>query len=386
MKTKTRNFTVCALMAAVLLAMAMLVTSCPAEPESLAQGYKPPAGMGAIQLSFNKAIQRTLLPDDVDFDDLLAFDLDILPDPDPEDPWETVKIDRESGGAITFGPIDVAPNTYTVNVIAYLDKERTKPVAAATEEDIEIDEGAAPTITLTLKALDPATATGQGTFKWVINVDALAVAPAYTVTAGTITFTGIGGTGTDASVDILAVPSTPAWSSNKALDAGYYYVDFALTVKDDEDNSISVTFRHILHIYQHMESEFTYTLSKDLFFRVISTVSTTMGIIIDDIDPIANIPLVLTAGGTPIAAEATYATELSIDEEDEVIIAIDNASSYDTFEWYSDDPTDSLAATASYTVVAGEAPFDAPGLHQLTVVAIKGGVPYYSYIFIKIVN
>jgi hypothetical protein len=378
MKTMTRKHGVCALAAAVLLATAVLVTSCPAEPEA---GYKPPAGMGAIQLTFNKAIQRTLLPDGVDFDDLQAFTLNITPD--PNDAWVApLEVQRVGSGSISFGPINMDPDTYTLDVIGYLDADMNQPVAAVSKSGIVINSGDVETIELTLKALDPATTdgVGQGKFKWSIDAAALAVAPAFDVTAGTISFTPIG-TGGAASVDLFDPdPSDPKWTGEIDLTAGYYYVDFALTVDVGTNPPVAVTFRRILHIYRNMETECEYILTKDLFFRVVSTTSATMTFTITDIDPITDLKPILHDGTSPIAEKGT----VSLTGTGSVTIEVTNNPPYTSVEWYSGSTTTLTPATATTLLVtAGTAPFTV-GLHQLTVVGIRSGIPYETIIYIDV--
>jgi hypothetical protein len=384
MKAKRRNYSVCALMVAVFLAMAMLVTGCVAEP-STETGYKPPAGMGAVRLSFNKTIQRTILPDDIK--DITDFPvLGVI--------FEADDSNNNAGNGLAeeffTSAADVMAKTFTlefgdyiIKVIGYLeegepdDPPGDDPVppekpAAIGEVKLTIDDEKLFTESVTLYAITDPDATEKGLFSWAIDVSDF-----------TLDFAKA-----EMTIAPIATPSNPAvssmnlvgnWTSANPieLNAGYYFVFFELEVED----LAPVLFRHVLHIYQNQESKFTYKLTDDYFIIIISAEYGTAQITID-YNPPEDKEFKFSVGAEDYEEGDTVTVTLG----DTVIITLTNASDFadDSIEWYCNGET---STGASFEMDTSDEPFDEAKVYLLSVIGVIEGdedVTYGSYILIKV--
>jgi hypothetical protein len=379
MKAKTRNYSVCALVAVVLLAMAVLVTGCPAEPGTEA-GYQPPADKGAVHLNFGKSIARaTILPRNTTIDDFTAIELVFEGTVPANDKTVEISPNTSANRAV---PILLEPDDYTLSVVAYLGPGKTNPAAAASTATgggvlpilIVVDEGKNTNIDITLRAYSPADAEAGDTGKFTWEIADGGITFEDDISAEMV-ITEIGGPFT-LTIDLVDTD----WESGSIdLTPGYYYVDFTLIV----DSGTPKTFRHILHIYYNMESIFSYTFTNDDIAILTSRVTaSTFEFKSPEDDEIA---LVLYHGLVPIVEGGEIT--LSIDAEDTAEIIIDNADSYDSFAWYCGDLSSPLETADSFTVDVADPPFDEVGIYRLSIIAItEDGVPYSSYLVINVVE
>jgi hypothetical protein len=383
MKTMTRNYSVCALAAAVLLAMAVLVTGCPAEPSTDA-GYKPSPGMGAVQLKFGPIARATTLPDAADETWFAIFGLEFHPwNSGPTTPGSLI---GEAYYTLTdlASPIELPPGDYTLIVIGYAtenDGVGEDPAATGSLEELTITLGPPTTETITLKAYDPDESTGNGLFAWKITADGLSD-PLDSIIMNVTT---IAGATAIANRDIKAELTN---TTGVALPAGYYYVVFSLTT----EGGIEKEFRHVLHIYQNMTSTFTYTFT-DAKLGIDSVGKTTFIIKYDPVEdyaPTWSVSGATTGVGTeddPVTLSSTVTsrtiTVTNFDDYD------GKGAEYDSIEWYcnGEDLTgDATGAVGEQLAIStAKAPFDEEGVYQLIIVGIVGDEKAYeAEIFIEV--
>jgi hypothetical protein len=381
MKTLMGKCGVGVVMAVVLLAMAVVVTGCPAGPGSQSSGYKPPEGMGAVQLNLrldnpNNA-RVTIMPDDADINTFKQFYLDFQP---------------TGGGAVAQDdfytltqlatPITLAPGTYTLEVVAYMD-DADPPILAAAVGTTSFTVAGGDTayaVPVTLYAYDPDEGDEDGTFAWNITVTNLTVA---NVSTASMTVTPIG-TGTSYGPYNLKGGTAPnAWVNGAGVPVveGYYYVNFSLT-----SSGVTRTYRHVLQIYRGHTSTFEYEFT-DAKLGIVATsvtVTPTYNHPEDNPPELLNGAATVSVGGT-VTISSTVTT---------AVLSISNATDYNTYSWFCGG--DERSALATYTVTYGTAPFNAgPGTYSLTVTGfvttakaaelnVKAGAPFSTEIFIKV--
>jgi hypothetical protein len=382
MKAKTRNFSVCAPMAAVLLAMAMLVTGCPAEPSTEA-GYKPPEGMGAVRLSFNRTIQRTILPDEIKvIGDFPVLGVEFVADDSNDSPGNGLAEEYFTSVADVLAKTFILEfGDYIIKVIGYVE-EGEPPIgddplspekpAAIGEVKLTIDDEKLFTESITLYAITAPDADEKGLFSWAIDVSEISVEFA----------------NAEMTIASIATPNTPAvgpidlvdnWTSDDPieLNAGYYFVVFEFEVED----AALVLFRHVLHIYQNQESKFTYKLTDD-YFVIISTKYGTAQITTIDYEPPADIEFLFSVESEDYEEGETVTVTLG----QTVTITLTNASTFDSIEWYCNGETSSAA---SFVFDTTEDPFKEVKLYHLSVMGLIEGdedVMYGSSILIDVVE
>ena len=115
-------------------------------------------------------------------------------------------------------------------------------VATATEKDIVVTEGEVTAITLKLAFVDPATAAGEGTFKW--DIDGVELAQILSMT-----ITDLTDDTTKPAIDLL--DDDPDAKAETALDAGFYLVTVTaqknlLTAASGADIAV---WTDVLHVY-----------------------------------------------------------------------------------------------------------------------------------------
>jgi transcription antitermination factor NusG len=386
MKTMMKKCGVILACAAALFMVVALVIGCP-QPGSVAPAYQPSAGMGAVQFNFNlsRAARSTFIPDVSDIV-VAVYEVSITPTPS-----QYISGTFDILAADMGVPIELDPDTYDLTIVAFIDLAKDQPVASVVGEELIVDPGEVADATITLKVIDPTDPelSGDGTFSWKIT-DFHLVQP--NVTKATMDLTRIGTIG-DVDPDGFPVDllDNDNLESSAPVLSGYYYVDFEL--ENDVEN-ITRSFRHILHIYTSMTTTFTYAFTEDHFIKVVGT-GAKFAIDIDDIE---DIPLELIDSddaavieGQKITLMCGYDDPLDIDDVDaeEETITVDNASAYDSIQWFIGTTllgtTEGVSADGTeITIVAGEGAFIDPRMYELTVVGIKGGVPYYTYIYIFI--
>jgi hypothetical protein len=225
--------------------MLLVFTSCPTPFEqSHSEFIQQPssvAGMGSFSLNLSEESQeRTILPATPSASDFAVFKLEFLS-------GSTVAKTADRSPANLSEPVMLDTGIYDLHVTAYIDAGKTKPAAWGSLPNILITEGMNTIGSVELAAIKDA---GQGTFKWTINFPS----PASDIT-GTVKITPIAG----------GVERTAALASGTAdsltLNAGYYRVVFTLRNTAYE----GAERWEILHIYQNMESAFTYTFENNQF-------------------------------------------------------------------------------------------------------------------------
>jgi hypothetical protein len=364
MKTMFKKCGLCAAVAVALLSMMVLVTGCPAGPVS--QGYKPPAGMGAVQLRFSDTIARaTILPPEADINIFQRFWLDFQPVALPAQAYDGYYTLAELNT-----PIPLVPGDYTLVVIGYLvggDPGAATPIlptqaAAIASVSITIDPGVN-TETIILRAYDPDEADEDGTFSWTIANKVTAL------TAAAMDITKIGG---GSVYNETFDEDEDSWAGTEDLTEGYYYVDFTLTA------GVTRHFRHVLHIYRNMTSTFIYEFNDEK----LGILSTTLKANLEYEYPEDMPPELSGLGGA--TGEADDPVTLSLGTPAVTItLTVDNDTAYDDIEWFYG--STSLGTGETYVVDVTNSPFDEEGTYQIAVVGTTAaGVPYFTEIFIKV--
>jgi len=211
------------------------------EPE-----LRPPAGIGYFSLNLGDAtLGRTILPAALIESDFKVFTLEFF-SRGSNTPVTTAELTQQN----LSEPITVLEGTYTLVVTAYMDEGKTKPAAQASVP-IVITAGQTTSTTVELAAITNA---GQGTFKWTINFPV----PTTRTLAGSMSITPIAGTGGAEQVKTLTTGVTASCS----LDTGFYRVVFTLR---DTVNDEAAERWEILHVYQNMESAYTWDADDSQF-------------------------------------------------------------------------------------------------------------------------
>jgi len=359
--TKKRGFL--AASAALLIVTVMLgITWC---SNDIGSGeFTPPTGKGAVKLTFNQKIARTILPEDAQLSDLEEFVFQFTPTS-----GGTVKFVPNLDSDTIYDPIILDPGTYDLEVIAYIG---TTEVATGSATGITITPAKITSATIALKPYDQAT--GSGTFKYQI----ISSIDENDVVTATMNLTVISLTGSNQTVDLLDIEgdntNVSAWNDstnhNLTVDAGDYYLDFVVKVITGD----IVTFRHIVHIYHNLTSSYVFTINPDYFNAVFQLISTDLTYEHpDDVLPVLEYDSnTLTEGAT-----------VTVRKGDSVTITVSNT--FASYEWYSQDDT-SLSASSSYTVNTASGKFNEKKTYLLTVVGVTATKKYYTYIYIKVIE
>ena len=246
---------------AVLTLSLFFAASCQSPYNNQDNGFKPPAGMGYVQLNFRSPNARTIMPTLV-LADYLSFELDFtaIPGLGGEDDFVTI-----SASAMN-DPIILKPGEYTLEVTAYFNDPPTQAQRAATgtaTDTIEVESAAGTTANVILRGITDGEE--EGTFSWVIGL------------------TGISGTLTQADMEVKTFPSAgttvltrnllpagagPSGTAN--IDSGFYYVDFTLQTNWSTG---PVSWRQVLHVYENMISTFNYAFTDAHFNDATITVT-----------------------------------------------------------------------------------------------------------------
>jgi hypothetical protein len=233
----------------LLLAVLLVVTGC----RNIFEAPKPEKLMhdiGHFLLMINGFDpQRTIMPSDADISSNVA--LYILEFSENNTNADLVVIERNS--VDLFDPIELKVGTWNLSVTAYLDEERTRfSQGTLTGIIINTGETVTRTVTFTLPAI---TGGGTGTFSWNINYPENVIRANMTITP----FDETDGT---LSRILYFVGGTPLTNkeSSLTLDTGYYHVVFKL-LSEQRNTERS----DILHIYQDMVSNFTFTFPESHF-------------------------------------------------------------------------------------------------------------------------
>jgi len=355
----------------------LVTTGCSNDIGSKSDEFTPPAGKGAVKISFNKEIARTILPGDeiTSADDFDEFDFQFTPTDNTGTATGSVFSKTYAQGD-QFDAIILDPGYYNLIIIAKLNFGTTsapdmKPAATnAVPVNIQIIAAKLTNETVTLKPYDPATGGANGTFKYMITTAIQA-----DIEAADMTLTEITGS-YDNSVNLKTANELDGAYHTLSLPAGYYYVDFIIKVESGDE----VTFRQVVHIMQHMTSAYEFILNRDYFYGVLKFEDG--DIVYEGVED--NMPVLSTDGGSTALAEGAT---IIVTNGSSQVITVKNATVFDTFEWYSQGSTNLQSVSAStYTVNTSTGSlFSVNKTYQLTIVGVTSeGDRYSSYIFIKV--
>jgi len=345
-----------------------------------------PAGKGAIKLSFDENVARTIMPGDPNLtvSDFDGFKFQFTP---------TIGSTGTAYISPTYIPsgnitdaITLDPGDYDLVVLAYFEMNKTShggnglgpvdwKVVAANDPAVGVTITGAHTTNATIHLKAYANGVENGTFRYTITTS---IDTADLLTAK-MTLTNIATSvkvidEQDIKAEILAGTQTDV-----NVVSGYYYVDFAIKVTTETN---PIVFRHIAHIYSGQTSSYTFTLSPNYFNALFQLISTGIDYVHDG----DNLPLlkysdyILTEGDTIALAQGTSLT-----------ITVTNATTdFDgDIDWFCQSDTKLNASSASNFLVDAtnsSKPFYDKKTYLLTVVGQKGTKKYYTFINIKVVD
>ncbi|MDR0456021.1 MAG: hypothetical protein LBH20_04980 [Treponema sp.] len=369
-----------ALAAAALTASAIaLVIGCSEGPGNL--GYKPPPGMGSVNLNFSLNNARaTVLPDTATIN---SFDEFIL------------TFTAMSGGAVTIPPVTrnfanrnnsilLNQGTYSLTVVAYLtagDATSAAAVWSSPSAGIVVSPSSS-TINVTLQPYDPDDSDYNGQFAWTItNNLTTPIVGEGNSNVRLETLTNSTPTGwTDFPLDIPANLS----NTGVSVPAGYYYVIISVTT-----GGAYKSFQYVVHIYQNMTSTLAMTLEDgDISFENMIFTPTLSYVHPTDHAPVLTIQ---SATGIPLTGDGSLANPyiLSLTGNsltDKIDIIVDNADDFDTlnlrFSGGSNFSFSMLPPDDTFTIEAGWGPYvavvmvDRGSWGHVVVGITADGVPY----------
>ena len=248
-------------------------------------------GTGLVSVSINKVnTARTILPDPK-VADFKVIELSFTPSGGGN---------TETYNHINAGPditIGLAAGTYSLDVTAYADTEKTLAAAHGSASEIVVNAGA---ITPAPVTLHVTFGEGDGTFSWVLTypVD---------VTTATMTITPINETpGSAITIPLILAGST-------SLASGEYRVEFSL--RDTQGRTAELM--EILHVYKNVTSTFTheFTASNFHFLKVKQVIfpegnNTTATVSLDGLTPANVVYLVKVNTTTAVVAAANTGNAL----------------------------------------------------------------------------
>jgi hypothetical protein len=212
------------------------------EPLAPSQQQLSP-GKGAFSLSIDGA--KTILPDTT-IDSLQVYTLEFTG-------TETLSIDRTNANLST--PINLQAGTYSLIVTAYMDTAKAKPAAVGSLTGIVITAGQITNRTIPLTALGMTA--GKGVFSWNIDFpDGLSEVK--------MNITPVdGSTGTpEQTLYFIGGSSQVNRIGSVDLNSGMYRIAFTL-IKNE--NTQTVIWQDVVHVYQNMTSVFNYTFTEEHF-------------------------------------------------------------------------------------------------------------------------
>jgi len=212
---------------------------------------KLPPGKGAFSLSIDGA--RTILPNTT----ITSFQVYTL----EFTGTETLNIDRTNANLST--PISLQVGTYNLNVTAYMDTAKAKPAAVGTLTGIVITAGQVTNRTIPLTAFGMTA--GKGAFSWNIDFpDELIEVKMKITPAGGLAETS------EQTLYFKGGSSQVNKIDSVQLNSGMYRVLFTL-IKNE--NTQTVIWRDVVHVYQNMTSVFNYTFTEAHFNNIRYTVT-----------------------------------------------------------------------------------------------------------------
>ncbi|GBU28184.1 hypothetical protein R84B8_01742 [Treponema sp. R8-4-B8] len=200
-----------------------------------------PAGKGLFTLVISDINGRTILPS-VTKNNFAEYALEFIPE------GGASVTETRTNDTLGTVPILLNAGKYNLHVTAYMNAGGVLPVAYGELNNIEIEEGKNNIGAVSLKVITANT----GTFSWNISFSA-------NITKAFMTITPLGPNGTPVQT-LYFIGGTPVIqkSDSRALISGYYNV---LTTLIKDDTTQKIERRDVLHIYQNLESNFTFTFS-----------------------------------------------------------------------------------------------------------------------------
>jgi len=380
--TKKRGFF--AVAATLLIVTVMLVTTWCSNDigDESTDNFTLPPGKGAVRLSFNEKIARTILPDDyTDISQFDKFDFEFT----PTSSTGTAKIVKDLNHSNTDGaigtilaPIILDPGTYRLTVYAYIGSDPAAKSDPGETGDITITAAKTTSATIKLRPYDQAT--GNGTFNYKIT-STIAVGD---ITSATMNLTPILHGASD-TVDLISQSKWNAAATDLPVVAGDYYLDFVVLVKTGE----TVTFRHIVHIYHNLTSTYDFTINPDYFNAVFQLISSNISY-----EHPEDVTMSFATDGTP--SSLSEGGTVIVRKGDSVEITASAISPGGTtitgYEWYSQDGLDIGDGSNVFTVdTTNSGEFSNKKTYLLTIVAVTKDAAlvekkYYNYIYIKVIE
>jgi len=220
------------------------------DPISQPQIPSIPEGKGSFTLFISDINGRTIYPNTT-LNSFAEFALEFF----PKEGGDSI-LEMRTNSTLSSSPIILNIGEYDLHVTAYLSTGKVKPAAYGEVPNLEIKDGQNNTGSVSLKAFADS---GKGTFRWTITFSGL------TLKEASMTITPLGENGDDEQT-LYFTGGTPVIqnSSSLELNSGYYNVLFTL-IRDDGTQRIER--RDILHIYQNLESSFSFTFYSSDFYK-----------------------------------------------------------------------------------------------------------------------
>ncbi|MDR1836058.1 MAG: CotH kinase family protein [Treponema sp.] len=231
-----------------LITVLFFISGCPDFFEPPMVKYE--TGMGGFSLTINEQ-GRTIMPATVQ-GDFASYTLEFFPAGTAAEPGVTVN----RTNANLSVPVLLNAGIWDLHVTAYLEdvNGELKPAAFGILERINIGEGETVDGFVSLK---PIIDGGMGTFSWNIDYPS-------DVTAASMTVIPLNETDDMSEGEtwyFIGGEPLVGKEDSLSLNAGYYRVDFELQLNDER----RAVRREILHIYQNMESFFSFTFTDRYF-------------------------------------------------------------------------------------------------------------------------
>ena len=397
MKNLTKKRGLFAAAAALLVVTVMLgITWCSNDIGSKPDEFTPPAGKGAVMLSFNKDVSRkTIMPGPgsiSSIDDFDEFQITFT----PAAPTATGTLwDERVDKANLHDAIILDPGTYTLTIVGYIDYDQLLSIPTNTP-DLRAEAQTSEPVSVTIAAGTIAhktvvlrlimNGTDEGTFRYTLDDDLITPAD---ITSATMTLTPIKNGDTVAPISIKSeFDNTPR---PIMLKTGIYDIKFELTVGGD-----TVTFTHVVHIYKDMISDYTFKIGLNYFNAVFQFGSNEITFNDSDMCPVIE----YSTDGTNFTAVPILSPIASPFSRNTVItFRVNPTTDYtaNSFEWYCLDNT-ALTNTSypPYCTISSNTttctidttrpayptnnPFSAARFYNLTVVGLKGGQKYATIV------
>jgi hypothetical protein len=271
MKPLRKNIGLLILSVTALIVSAALMAGCInlIASEEDDNSYTPPQGMGAVLFSFGDSSARTLMPDHVNIKQFGSIDLTF---DDFDSFYETFTVypadDFDDDGYFT---IELPPGDYQLEITGHIRSPGSMGAYAVTgdgsgsirldnkngpyADKIPIKENKITEVYVQLRAEN--SLYGGGYFAWDIENEL-----GHNYFLMKITLTSFSN---DDFGPLVLGPNLRNIMGVNINECGYYYVDFELTIFDENNVPIG-TFenRNVAHIYYSMTTTFRYTLTNNL--------------------------------------------------------------------------------------------------------------------------